>query len=116
VIIWELVFVASWAIPIAIVTVFLWYKRLPEDERKEYEGPRRGTETGGSGGFSFFVGVIWLIIVWFTGRWNLTFQAWPFIDLVYTWFAAFLWALVPLGILGLMYIGYVMVKDTKKEA
>ncbi len=116
VIIWELAFVASWAIPIAVITIFLWYRKLPEEERKEYEGPRRGAETGGSGGFSGFVSLIWLVIVWFTGRWNLTFQTWPLNDWIFTWIAAFLWALLPVCIGGLVYLGWVMLKDKKEES
>src|SRR5947207_2227096 len=42
VILWELVLVASWAIAVAVAAYFLWYKQLPADERREYEGrPRR---------------------------------------------------------------------------
>ncbi|MFX1300949.1 MAG: hypothetical protein ACFFDE_08390, partial [Promethearchaeota archaeon] len=52
-VIWELIFVASWLIPVVIVIFILWYRKLPEDERKEYGmSPKRGTDprrTEGSG-------------------------------------------------------------------
>jgi hypothetical protein len=112
VIFWELVFVASWTIPLVVVMFILWYKKLPDEERKKIDlSPKRGTDprrTEGGGFFSFLVGVVWLIIVWITGRWNLAFQAWTFNDWIYTWFAACLWILLPLCIAGLIYIVWSM--------
>src|SRR5688572_13614171 len=65
VILWELILVASWVIPIVVATYFLWYKKLPDEERREYEGgPRRRRSAGENGGISFFVGLVWLVIVW----------------------------------------------------
>lgn len=110
-ILWELVLMVSWAGPVAAVVYFQWYRKLPEEERKEYEGrPRRG-RTGESGGFSFFVGMVWLIIVWTTGRWNLAFQAWTLNDLVFSLLAAFLWVLLIAGILGAIYVIWSLKKD-----
>jgi hypothetical protein len=114
---WELVFVASWVIPIAIAIYVLWYRRLPEEERKEMESPRkRSRDAGGGGGFSFFVTIIWLAIVWFTGRWAVTLTSWLVADFVFTWLLAFLIALVPLVVAGLIYLAWVMTKDTKTES
>lgn len=114
VIFWELVFVVSWSLPIVIVLFVLWYKKLPEEERKELGlSPKRGADprrTEGGGFFSFLVGVIWLVIVWTTGRWNLAFQAWTFNDWIYTWFVACLWILIPLIIAGLIYLFWSMRK------
>ncbi len=112
VIFWELVFVVSWVIPIVIVMFILWYKKLPEEERKEFKmSPKRGADprrTEGGGFFSFLVGVVWLIIVWMTGRWNLAFQAWTLNDWIYTWFAACLWVILPLVIAGMIYLFWSM--------
>lgn len=104
VILWELVFVGSWAIPVTLVIYFLWYKKLPDKERKEYEGKGRRRKSAEDSGFSFFVGVVWLILVWIGGKWNLAFQEWTFNDWVYTWLAACLSVLVVVGILGGMYV------------
>src|SRR3990172_7118405 len=47
VILWELILVASWVIPIVLATCFLWYRKLPDVERREYEGgPRRSRSAG----------------------------------------------------------------------
>ena len=104
-ILWLLILVASWVIPIAVVVYFLWYKKLPEEERKEYEGgPRRRKSAGEGGGMSFFIGLIWLVIVWIDGKWNLAFQDWTFDDWVYSWIAAGLVILLIVGIPGIIYL------------
>ena len=67
---------------------------------------------------SCFIGLIWLIIVWIDGRWNLAFQAWTFNDWVYSWLAACLWALLIVGIPGTIFIIWSLrrpKKDTKRE-
>jgi hypothetical protein len=112
VILWEVVLVVSWVVPTALVIYFKWYRKLPEEERREYEGgPRRGRSAGGGSGFSFFVGLIWLIIVWTTGKWNLTFQAWTVNDLVFSWLAAFLWVLLIAGVFGTIYVVWSLRRD-----
>ncbi|MFW9831106.1 MAG: hypothetical protein ACFFD8_04975 [Candidatus Thorarchaeota archaeon] len=117
VILWELILVGSWAIPITIITLILWYRKLPEEERKEYEGgSRRGRSAGEGGGVSFFVTVVWLIIVWITGRWTLAFQSWTFNDWIYTWLAACLWIVVPLCIAGLIYLLWTTRNVMEKES
>lgn len=120
VILWEVVFVVSWVIPIVVVIFALWYRKLPDEERKEYGlSPKRGTDPRrieGGGFFSFWIGVVWLIVVWFTGRWNLAFQNWTFNELIYSWFAACLWALLPLVIAGTIYLIWWLRKEMKKES
>lgn len=104
-ILWELLLVASWVIPVAVAAYFLWYRNLPTEERREYdEGPRRGRSAGQNGGFSFFVGLVWLAIVWIDGRWTRAFQDWSFNDWVYSWVAAGLVVLLIVGIPGTIYV------------
>lgn len=105
VILWELILVASWVIPLALAAFFLWYKKLPDEERRKYEGgPRRSRSAGENGGFSFFVGLVWFVIVWIDGRWNLAFRDWTFNDLVYSWIAAGLVVLLIVGIPAMIYL------------
>ncbi|HEY5538054.1 MAG TPA: hypothetical protein VIL58_00765 [Thermoplasmata archaeon] len=104
-ILWELVLVASWVIPIVVAAYFLWYKKLPDEERREYEGgPRRSRSAGENGGISFFIGLVWFVIVWTDGKWNLAFQDWTFNDWVYSWIAAGLVVLLLAGIPAMTYI------------
>ncbi len=107
-ILWELLLVASWVIPIAAAAFFLWYKRLPEEERRGMEGaPRRGRAAGGGGGVSFFVALVWLLIVWSDGRWNLALRNWTFNELVDSWVAASLVVLLVAGVPALLYVVWV---------
>jgi hypothetical protein len=103
-ILWELILVASWLIPAVAALYFLWYRKLPEEERKEYEGgPKRSRSAGEDSGISFFIGIVWLAIVWLDGRWNTAFQDWTLNDWIYSWIAAGLVVLVIAGIPGLIY-------------
>lgn len=105
VVLWELLLVASWAIPIAVAAYFLWYRRLPSDERRALEGgPRRRRSAGENGGVSFFIALVWFVIVWIDGKWNLAFQDWTFNDWVYSWVAAGLVVLLILGVPGMIYV------------
>lgn len=104
-ILWELLLVASWVIPIGVAGYFLWYNKLPDEERKEYEGgPRRAKSTGANGGISFFIGLVWFVIVWLDGKWNLAFQDWTFNDWVYSWIAAGLAVLLIAGVPAMIYL------------
>jgi cation transport ATPase len=105
VIVWELILVVSWVIPMVLAAYFLWYRKLPLEERKEYEGkPGRRRSTGENSGISFFIGLVWLAIVWIDGKWNLAFEDWTFNDWVYSWLAAGLVVLVIAGIPVLIYV------------
>lgn len=111
-ILWELILVASWVIPLAVAIYFVWYRRLPEEERKEYEGkPGRRRSTSENSGISFFIGLVWLAIVWIDGKWNLAFQDWTFNDWVYSWIAAGLVVLAIGGIPVLIYVVWAVRKN-----
>ncbi len=110
-ILWELLLVASWVIVVAAAGFFLWYRKLPDEERRGLEGaPRRGQAAGGGGGVSFFVALVWLLIVWSDGRWNLALRNWTFNELVYSWIAAGLVVLLVAGVPALLYLVWVLRK------
>ncbi len=111
VILWELIFVASWVLLLIAIIYFQWYKQLPEDEQKEYG--RNSDKSSAENGFSFFVGLIWLGVVWFTGKWNLAFQEWTFNDWIYSWLIACLPILLIAGIFGTIYLVWSLRKDSK---
>jgi hypothetical protein len=111
---WELLFVGSWGIPVAIFLWAGWYRKLPAEERKEYEGGPRAA--GGGGGFSFFVWVVWLIVVWTDGAWERAFAHWTFDQWVYSWVVACLWVLLLAGIPGLIFLLWSMNKARSRPA
>ncbi|MGY5876163.1 MAG: hypothetical protein RTU30_10480 [Candidatus Thorarchaeota archaeon] len=94
VILWELVFVVSWVIPI-VGAFFLWYRKLPDEDRRAW--PQRGTREDG-GFIGFIVGLTWLIMVYIDGRWDIAFQAWTLDDWVYSWIGAALLDLLFFGV------------------
>lgn len=116
VILWELIFVGSWGIPVVLV-IFQWYKKLPYKERKEYERKhkKKWPLQGGSNGFELFVFLTWLIIVWVGGRWNLAFQSWTFNDWVYSGLAAVLLDLLIVGVLGGIFVIWSLTRPKKKR-
>lgn len=104
-ILWELILVASWVIPLAILIYVLWYRKLPAEERREYEGgPKRSRSAGENSGISFFIGLVWLAIVWLDGKWNIAFEDWTLNDWIYSWLVAALVVLVIIGIPVLIYV------------
>ena len=113
VIFWEIVFVASWVALLAVITYGLWYKKLPAKERKEYNFGRSKSARDG-GGVTFAINLIWLIIVWFDGNWNLAVKTWTFDQFVYSYLVAIMVVLGIAGLLGLMYLIWLMSKGKKK--
>jgi hypothetical protein len=109
---WELILVVSWVIPLVVVIYLGWYRKLPAEERKEYEGgPRRSRSAGEDSGFSFFVGIVWLAIVWLDGNWNRQFEDWAFTDWVYSWLAAALVVLVIVGIPAIIWLVWTLSRN-----
>jgi hypothetical protein len=116
-ILWEVVFVGIWGIPIAVIIYSLWYKKLPEEELKEYRGePKKRQPMGAASGIIPFIIILtWLIMVWINGTINLAFQAWTFNEFIFSWLHAIAWDLliigVPLAIGIISWIIYVMKKE-----
>ena len=108
-ILWELVFVASWVLPLFLIVYFVWYKSLPAKERKDYKKSKRHKKSE-EGGVSFLCWLIWLAIVWVSGMWNTPFQEWTFNNWIYSWLGACLWTLLIIGIPGVIYLIWVLSK------
>ncbi|MCK5593356.1 hypothetical protein KAI31_04590, partial [Candidatus Bathyarchaeota archaeon] len=95
---WEFILIGIPAIAVAGVC-FLWWRKLPEEEKKEYKGePKKRTQD--SGFFSFLIWIAWLIIVYTD---DMLFK--PFVDALWTfdylmssWIWAVIWVLIICGI------------------
>jgi hypothetical protein len=92
---WELVLVGSWLLVVVLVILFRWYLKLPEEDRREKT--KRGRREEGDA-FGFFITIIWLIITWVEGRWDLAFNSWTLNDWVFSWLAALFWVMLIIGI------------------
>jgi len=95
---WEFIIIGIPAIAVAGV-IFLWWRKLPEEEKKEYKGWSKKS-TAGSGGFSFLIWIAWLIIVYTDDMWHKPFvdTLWTFDYLMSSWIWAVIWVLIICGI------------------
>ena len=93
---WELVLVGSWVAVILVVLYFQWYNKLPEEDKKKWEG--RGTREN-TDVIGFFIGIAWLIMLYVDGTaWTRTFNDWAFVDWIWSWIYAAFWVLLIAGI------------------
>ena len=93
---WELLLVGSWVAILLIVLYFMWYKVLPEEDRKKWEGRGNRENTDAIG---FFIAIAWLIMLYVDGTaWTRTFNEWTLTDWIWSWIYAGFWVLVIGGI------------------
>ncbi len=95
---WEVLLIG---IPVIVAAVagWLWWKKLPAEERKEYHffGTRSRAESGG-GGMSLLFFIVFCIKVFTDGNWNVAFATWTFDYLVYSMLTTLIWMLIIFGI------------------
>jgi hypothetical protein len=109
---WELLFVATWGIPLAAV-LYWQFSKLPD--AKEIWKPGRGRREEGDA-FGFLIVVAWLIMIWIDGRWNQTFAVWTFTEWIYSWLTALGWVLLIFGIpLVIILVLWLVSEEMKKE-
>lgn len=97
-IIWEAILVG---IPVAIAAAagWVWWKKIPEDERKRYHlFERRSRASSGGGGVSLLVFIAFCIKVFLDGRWNVAIGTWTLDYLVYSLLWTFIWLAIIFGI------------------
>lgn len=98
-ILWELLFVG---IPVAIAAVggWVWWRRLPGEEKMEYHffGKSRSRATSGGGGVSILFFIAFCIKVFVDGNWNVAIGTWTFDYVVYSMLWISIWAAIILGI------------------
>jgi hypothetical protein len=98
----EVLFIGVPVIIAAALTYFIWWKKLPSEERKEYRDRhlfgKRSHKTDGGEGISFLVSIVFCIKVYLDGNWDVPFATWKFDYLVYSCLWAFIWVLIIFGI------------------
>jgi hypothetical protein len=99
---WEFIYIGIPVIIAAAATYLLWWKKLPDKERKEYRRGhlfgKRSRRSDTSGGISFLVFIVFCIKVYLDGNWGVPFATWEFDYLVYSCLWAFIWVLIIFGI------------------
>ena len=95
---WEVLLIGIPA-GIGALVGWLWWRRLPYDERRGYHSfGRRSRTTGGSGGFSFLFFVAFCIKVYLDGNWNVPISAFSLDYVVGSMVLILEWVLVIFGI------------------
>lgn len=105
IILWELLFVG---VPTGLffgIGGYLWWRRLPEDEKqeikdrdkkkKEHKGLKQG---GGGGGFGIIMFIAFCIYVAVDGNYNTLFGDLSYSYFIYSWLLTFMWMIIVLGI------------------
>jgi len=116
VIFWEALLIGVPVI-LAAVAGWLWWKKLPDEEKKEYRffGTRSRATSGGGGSVSLLVLIVFCIKVFTDGNWNVAFATWTFDYLVYSLLSALIWVLIIFGIpIGLGIIWWIRHEMKKK--
>jgi hypothetical protein len=117
---WELVLIG---IPVGIAAVggWQWWKRLPNEEKKEYHFfSSRSRTTGGSGGISILFFIAFCIKVFIDGNWNVAISSWSLDYVVESMISILIWVAIIFGIpaaIGvILWINYSMKKKTVNES
>ncbi len=82
---------------------YLWWRKLPEDEKqdvkdREKKETHRTRDYGGGGGFSFFMFIAYCIYIAVDGNYNATLGSQPYSYWIYSWFLTLMWIIIVLGI------------------
>lgn len=99
---WEVIIIGIPVIITIAAIYLLWWKRLPDTERKEYRRGhlfgKRSRWTDGGGIISLFINIVFIIKVYYDGNWNVPIATWKFDYLVYSYLWALFWILIICGI------------------
>jgi hypothetical protein len=116
---WELLFIG---IPVIIGAVigWQWWKRLPDEEKKEYHffGKSSRTTSGGSG-ISLLFFIAFCIKVYIDGKWDVAISVWTLDYVVDSLIAILIWSLIifgiPIAIGAIWWIHHEITKNPENE-
>lgn len=109
---WEAILIGIPVVIFVLIIYFVWWKQLPETERKEYKdgdlfGKNSKSKDAG-GAITFVINVFFIIKIRLDGNWDKPFADWTFDYLVYSYLTALFWLLlicsIPLVLGGLWWI------------
>lgn len=112
---WELVVIG---IPVAVAAIvgWLWWKKIPEDERKEYEFFGKGSRTEkGGGGISFLFFVAFALKIYIDGNWDVAIASWTLDYVVDSMITLLVWGAIIFGIPAII-IGLIWLSREIKKA
>ncbi len=96
---WEVVLIGVPAVVVAVVG-WLWWRRLPVDERKTYHffGKRSRRAASGGNGVSLLLFIAFAIKVSVDGNWNVAISTWDLDYVVNSLIAILIWIAIIFGI------------------
>ena len=112
---WELLLVG---IPAGVafgVGWYLWWKRLPAEEKAEIKARWRVRRAAEGGGFGFFMFIAYSIYMYINGDFFTPFGDYPYTHWVYSWFLTLAWLLVIFGIPAAIILTIVYLKVWRKK-
>ena len=111
---WELLIVGS-SVAIAAIVGWVWWKQIPDAERKEYEFFKRSRTENGGEGISFLFFVAFCIKVYIDGKWDVAIASWTLDYVVDSMITILVWGAIIFGIPALI-IGLVWLsRQNRKE-
>lgn len=114
---WEAIYIGIPVLLVIAIIYFLWWKKLPEEEREEYDRENLFSDShssSGGQGISIVIFIAFIIKVYRDGKWNVAIADWTFDYLVYSYLRAIIWVIIILGIpIALGGIGWIIYKMRK---
>ena len=121
-ILWTLLFVGIPAGLFFGVGGYIWWNRLPDEEKQEFKArdkkkTHKKRNAGGGGGGSFFIFIAYCIYIGVEGNYYTTFGSLPYTYWLSRWFLALMWIFIILGIPAciILLIVYLTVWRKKSE-
>jgi len=96
-ILWEILLVGI-PVVVAAIAAWMWWKRLPNEERMGYRWGKRSRSAGGSGGVSFLFFLAFCLKVYLDGNWNVPISTYTLNYVVGSMITILAWAAVIFGI------------------
>ena len=110
---WELLFIGI-PVVVGIVIAWLWWKKLPEDERRGYHLAKGSRRTGGSGGVSLLLFIAFCIKVYLDGNWNVPIASMSVNYVVGSMITIMAWVAVIFGIPAAIVLAWWVSRQMKK--
>ncbi len=111
---WEILLIG---VPLVVAAIigWQWWRRLPSEERNEYRFFRtRSRRRNGGNAISFLIFIVFAIIVFLDGNWNLAFADWTFNYLVYSYITALIVIAIIIGIPAAIGLIWWLSREMKK--
>ena len=110
---WELLIIG---IPVAVAAIagWMWWKKIPEEERNEYQFFKRSKTENGGEGISFLFFVAFCIKVYLDGNWDLPISSWTLDYVVDSSISILVWGAIVFGIPAII-IGLIWLSQEVKK-